>query len=375
MSGIGSSSASKTTGPNSSTDNAVARFDGTSGTILKNSGVLIDDSDNVTGVESLALNQPLTVPNGGIGANSLTANQLLIGKGMAGIEPVGAMSDGQIVIGADGGAPQVGSIQAGDNITVTNSAGGISIAAAAGLPSASGIAPGGQLINGFDGAEWFDPRKHIIMYDDFGTGRNQSWLNWDSDNGGGTVRGNELGVSTNPGFLQLETDASTTSGPYIYLGEFGGYGPLTLGGGRIYMHWIVKLSALSDGTDTYSVEVGIGDTQGVQTNSGVWMSYTHSANSGNWVANTSDGGTNSTGNGDIAASTDWVVLGMDIAADASSVSFYVDGTQIDNSPITSNIPTSDNLAPFAIIQKSAGTNERELYLDQFYLFQTLTASR
>lgn len=40
----------KVTGPASSTDNAVARFNSTSGGIIKNSGVIIDDSNNVTGV-------------------------------------------------------------------------------------------------------------------------------------------------------------------------------------------------------------------------------------------------------------------------------------------------------------------------------------
>jgi hypothetical protein len=40
-------------GPNSSTDNAVARFDSTTGKILLNSGVIIDDSNNVTGVASI----------------------------------------------------------------------------------------------------------------------------------------------------------------------------------------------------------------------------------------------------------------------------------------------------------------------------------
>ena len=39
-------------GPASSTDNAVARFDSTTGKIIQNSGVIIDDSDNVTGVTS-----------------------------------------------------------------------------------------------------------------------------------------------------------------------------------------------------------------------------------------------------------------------------------------------------------------------------------
>lgn len=40
-------------GPGSSTDNAVARFDGTGGKTLQNSSVIIDDSDNVTGVTDL----------------------------------------------------------------------------------------------------------------------------------------------------------------------------------------------------------------------------------------------------------------------------------------------------------------------------------
>jgi hypothetical protein len=40
-------------GPGSSTDNAVARWDGTSGTFLNNSGVIIDDSNNVSGIVNL----------------------------------------------------------------------------------------------------------------------------------------------------------------------------------------------------------------------------------------------------------------------------------------------------------------------------------
>ena len=35
-------------GPASSTDNAVARFDSTTGKLIQNSGVVIDDSDNIT---------------------------------------------------------------------------------------------------------------------------------------------------------------------------------------------------------------------------------------------------------------------------------------------------------------------------------------
>lgn len=42
-----------TTGPGSSTDNAIARFDGTGGKTLQNSGITIDDSDNVSGLGTL----------------------------------------------------------------------------------------------------------------------------------------------------------------------------------------------------------------------------------------------------------------------------------------------------------------------------------
>lgn len=45
------------TGPVSSTDNAVARFNGVLGDSIQNSGVIIDDSDNVSGVATLSTGQ------------------------------------------------------------------------------------------------------------------------------------------------------------------------------------------------------------------------------------------------------------------------------------------------------------------------------
>lgn len=42
------------TGPGSSTDNAVVRFDSTTGKLIQNSGVIVDDSNNVSGIGTLA---------------------------------------------------------------------------------------------------------------------------------------------------------------------------------------------------------------------------------------------------------------------------------------------------------------------------------
>lgn len=44
------------TGPGSSTDNAIARFDGTGGGTIQNSGVVIDDSDNMVGNQGALYN-------------------------------------------------------------------------------------------------------------------------------------------------------------------------------------------------------------------------------------------------------------------------------------------------------------------------------
>lgn len=43
------------TGPGSSTDNAITRWNGTGGTGIQNSGVIIDDTDNITGVTSITI--------------------------------------------------------------------------------------------------------------------------------------------------------------------------------------------------------------------------------------------------------------------------------------------------------------------------------
>ncbi len=50
-------------GPDSSTDNAVARFDGTDGSLLQNSGVILDDDGNITGVNKITTGG-FTMPTG-----------------------------------------------------------------------------------------------------------------------------------------------------------------------------------------------------------------------------------------------------------------------------------------------------------------------
>ena len=58
---VGATGAGDVNGPVSSTDNALTRWDGTGGDTTQDSGVIIDDSDNVTGINDLTVGNDLTV--------------------------------------------------------------------------------------------------------------------------------------------------------------------------------------------------------------------------------------------------------------------------------------------------------------------------
>ena len=80
-------------GPALSTDNAIARFDGVTGKLIQNSGVIIDDDDNMTGVDSLYTNNLIAsyeeVDKSYLG--NLTGVQSGIYDGPAGVLPLESM--------------------------------------------------------------------------------------------------------------------------------------------------------------------------------------------------------------------------------------------------------------------------------------------
>lgn len=71
----------------------------------------------------------MPIANGGTGAASFTANSLLLGNGTSALSALGAATNGQIPIGRTGLNPVLANITAGTNVTVTNGAGSITIAA------------------------------------------------------------------------------------------------------------------------------------------------------------------------------------------------------------------------------------------------------
>lgn len=80
-------------------------------------------------LSALSLDTALPVGSGGTGASTLTDGGILLGSGTGAITALGQATNGQIPIGSTGGDPVLGTITGGANITVTNGAGSISIAA------------------------------------------------------------------------------------------------------------------------------------------------------------------------------------------------------------------------------------------------------
>ena len=81
----------------------------------------------------------------------------------------------------------------------------------------------------------------------------------------------------------------------------------------------------------------------------------------------------------IAASADtWYKLRIVCNAAGDSVSFFINGTETSNSPITgANIPVgfAERFGAGVWLVKSAGTTERLAYVDRILVKKTLTTAR
>ena len=90
-------------GPGSATDTAIVRFNGTSGLLVENSGVLIDGSNNITGVVTLTSsgalrsNTSLILEDPGAGTNTTTIHSATLASSYAITLPVDAGTSGQVL--------------------------------------------------------------------------------------------------------------------------------------------------------------------------------------------------------------------------------------------------------------------------------------
>jgi hypothetical protein len=148
----------------------------------------------------------------------------------------------------------------------------------------------------------------------------------------------------------------------------------------VYWETRVRISALSDATDTYILRVGMIDTRGdVESTDCAYFRYTHSVNSGNWQGVTRRNGSETTASGGTAAAptTSYKKLGILVNAAGTLVTFFIDDVSMGT--CATNIPTgaarATGFGGAFITRTSGNANTRSLYADYFYGYQKLTTTR
>lgn len=167
-------------------------------------------------------------------------------------------------------------------------------------------------------------------------------------------------AATLPRLLLLSTGSSATAAPSITTKAASIWtGTGTSATSAYYRTIIGGLSALSDGTDTYTLIAGLTGNTSAFTASpdGAFFRYSHGINSGKWQAVTSAAAVSTTFDTGVtfAASTNYT-LEVFYRPDQSA-SFFVNGTYI--TEITTNV-WSGYSYPFITIIKSAGTTSRSV---------------
>ena len=310
------------TGPGSSTDNALARFDGTTGKIIQNSNATLSDAGD------LSLASPLEETSGGTGQSTYTTGDILYASA--------ANTLAKLAI------PQAGSILMSDGTNVY----------------------------------WANASNTYIMYEDFYNEFSPGTLGFrgTASGAGSAVNNFDDGTQNNSGIVSLETGTDTNGRASLYSSDR----TVILGGGIQVIEWLLTVDALSNPTNRYIIRAGIGNTETqdvTRANDCVYFEYAEDGTAAfdNWRLVTSSGGTATSTDSTVAAVADWIKLRIEINADASSVEFFINGVSVGTN--TTNINTTSTMGVNCGIVKTAGTTEREMFTDYAYHFIKFTTPR
>jgi hypothetical protein len=162
-------------------------------------------------------------------------------------------------------------------------------------------------------------------------------------------------------------------------------GPFQFGGGTFSSNLLVNLGALSNSTNRYTSYIGLTNAPnnttttwgnfGLPPDLGIYFEYSDNVNGGRWQAVTNNSGTLTNVDTGIAATNSFTNFGISINATATSVSFFINGTQTANSPITTNIPSQAMTPCVYVVGATGGTIIPNQFVDLWYYSQSLTIAR
>lgn len=224
----------------------------------------------------------------------------------------------------------------------------------------------GTAFDTFD--EQFDSSAVAYVRDDFlGTPGSASAPFKSIASGTGAAVAATSGDSNHPGVASCSTGTTTTGYAEVATDS---QAAIVLGSGEVRVRCAFRMPTLSDGTDTFTVRAGLGDSAvaGAPTD-GVFVRYTDGINSGKFEVVTRSNGTETAADSGVTAvAGTWYRFDAIVNADASEVSFYMkdgSGASVLVATSSTNIPTGTAraLGVQASILKSAGTTARTLELD------------
>jgi hypothetical protein len=196
--------------------------------------------------------------------------------------------------------------------------------------------------------------------------------------GSGSTNQSNSGTAAHPGCIECHTNAGTTDSAGVY--NFNAYAFVNSGGsnGRIkFLAYLKTPSAVSDGTNRYSINCGLTRTalSYAPTDCIMWR-YVDNVNGGRWQLTCRSGGAESTSDagGSAVVANTWYRLEIDINSGSTSVTGYVDGTAATGGAISTNIPLSDFFFGMCIV-KSLGTSDRAIVADGMGWLQNMSSAR
>lgn len=205
-------------------------------------------------------------------------------------------------------------------------------------------------------------RRQFYIFDDFVGNVNSSALIFTGSGSNGTLAAPD---ASSIGVLTLNTGAGTTNRQGVWSNNVTA---LYFDTTAVWQYeQRVKLSALSDGTDTYQFFAGFGDVATGESVDGAYFSYTHGTNSGKFEVVTSSNSVRTRTDSTITVVADtWYVLKIIVLSVAGTLTarFYINDVQR-GGDITTNIPntTARTTGYGTHIVKSAGTTNRFASVD------------
>lgn len=193
---------------------------------------------------------------------------------------------------------------------------------------------------------------------------------------GGAIAYNVTSDSQHPGITQASTSNSSSGLVSFGIGGTVGLSAVCFGGGAWVYETVLRIPTLSTGSETFLVIGGFNDNRANTGTDMVAFRYTHGTNSGKWEVVTRANGAETATDTTIAVTANqWYKLRIEVAANASSVAFYIDGTL--RATNTTNIPsgTGRETGIHTGIIKQVGTTARTMDVDYIYYSNELTTTR